>query len=81
LDRATEEDIRRIVDDELRKVGLNPDEAEETREVLRWSKMHMQSFDNVGGWIARSVVLVVVTAFAFAVWEGIKHFVSKYNAP
>jgi hypothetical protein len=77
MDKHTEADIRRIVEDELRKFGIDPDEPEETREVIRWTRRHMQSFNNVGGWIARSLVLVAVTALALAVWEGLKHFLSR----
>lgn len=72
-----EAEIRRIVNDELRKLGLDPDKPEETREIIRWTTKHMQSFENVGGWVARSFVLVVVGAIALACWEGIKHFVMR----
>lgn len=77
MDKETERIVRRIVDDELRKLGLDPENPEETREVIRWTRAHMQSFENVGGWIARSVVLVVVSAVAFALWEGIKHYLAR----
>ena len=74
MDQDTEADIRRIVNDELRKAGIDPDDATELREVLRWTAKHRQSFENVGGWIGRSIVLVVVGAIFLAIWEGMKHY-------
>ena len=79
MDQDQEKLIRKIVDDELRKIGLDPERADETREVLRWTAKHMQSFENVGGWVARSIVLVVVGALLLAVWEGIKHYIKGLN--
>ena len=74
MDSEDDERIRQVVESELRKLGLDPDDPEKTRDVLRWCQKHMESLENVGGWIARSVVLVVVTAIAFAIWEGMKHY-------
>lgn len=74
MDQLDEQRIKQIIDAELRKAGLDPDNAEETREVLRWTTKHMQSFENVGGWIGRSIVLVVVGAILLAIWEGMKHY-------
>lgn len=74
MDQKDEDRIKQIINAELRKAGLEPDNAEETREVLRWTAKHMQSFENVGGWIGRSIVLVVVGAILLAIWEGMKHY-------
>ncbi len=74
VNQEDEERIRQVVESELRKLGLDPDHPEKTRDILRWTEKHMASFENVGGWIARSIVLVVVTAIAFAIWEGMKHY-------
>lgn len=74
MDQRDEDFIREIVNDELRKAGIDPEDSAEFREVLRWTAKHRQSFENVGGWIGRSIVLVVVGAVFLAIWEGIKHY-------
>ncbi len=75
MDETEEQRIRQIVDDALRKVGLDPDKPEESREVIRWTAEHMQSFKNIGGWAAKSVVLAVVAVLLLATWEGMKLFI------
>jgi len=79
VNQEDEERIRQVVERELRKLGIDPDHPEKTRDVLRWTEKHMDSFENVGGWIARSIVLVVVSAIALAIWEGIKHYLRSLS--
>ena len=74
-----EERIRQVVETELRKLGLDPDDPQKTRDIMRWTEKHMASFENVGGWVARSIVLVVVSAIALAIWEGIKHYLRSLS--
>ena len=77
MHESEEDRIRRIVDDELRKLGLDPDDPEGTREVLRWTKHHMETFDSLGSWTARSIVLAVVGGLVLAAWEGLKILVAR----
>jgi len=75
----TEDHVKKIVDDRLRYIGFDPQDTEEIRERIMWLKAKKRQRDNIVLWTTRAIVVSVITGIAYAIWEGIKIFLSKIH--